>query len=159
MALPFLSRRGRPLAEEEAALMNDSNQDPGPFPWEELLSSAGEAAARAYAPFSRFPVGAALLCAGGEIFPGCNVENSSYPLGICAERVALFSAVASGKREFRALALKIPGRRISTPCGACRQVLSEFCEDLPILVEAGETGERRLFRLAALLPHPFTLEP
>ncbi len=139
--------------------MDEDKLKTGPFPWEELLSSARDAAARAYAPFSRFPVGAALLCAGGEVFAGCNVENSSFPLTICAERVALFAAVAAGKREFRALALRIPGSRISTPCGACRQVLSEFCEDLPILVEAGGTGERRLFRLAALLPNPFTLEP
>ncbi len=129
------------------------------LPWEDLLSSAGEAASRAYAPFSGFPVGAALLCPGGEVFSGCNVENSSFPLGICAERVALFAAVAAGKRKFRALALSIPGKRISTPCGACRQVLSEFCEDLPILVEARETGERRFFHLSSLFPHPFSLEP
>ena len=100
-----------------------------------------------------------MLCAGGEVFLGCNVENSSFPLGICAERTALFSAVAAGKREFLALALSVPGKRIPTPCGACRQVLSEFCDDLPILVEARGSGERRLYRLASLLPHPFSLEP
>ncbi len=129
------------------------------LPWEDLLASAEDVSSRAFAPFSGFSVGAALLCEDGKVFLGCNVENSSYPLAVCAERVALFSAVAAGRRTFRALALSVPGESPSTPCGACRQVLSEFCRDLPVVVEARGNRRRRLYHLASLLPDPFHLEP
>ena len=125
--------------------------------WEELLAAARQAARHAYAPYSGFPVGAALLAGGGRVYAGCNVENGSFPLGLCAERAALAAAVAAGVREFTALALSVPGPGISTPCGACRQVLHEFAPHLSILVEAREGGRRRHFELADLLPEPFIL--
>jgi len=102
---------------------------------QELVAAARAAAGRAYAPYSRFPVGAALLTAAGEVFTGVNVENSSYGLTICAERVAVFSAVSAGRRRFRKLAVVAGSRQTVAPCGACLQVLSEFCGPaFPILL-------------------------
>lgn len=120
--------------------------------WQALLEAARAARERAYAPYSNFPVGAALRTKEGYIFTGCNVENASSGLTVCAERVAIWSAVAQGEREFTALVVITgPG---STPCGACRQVMSEFVEDLPILI-ANVAGQAWLTSLRALLPDPF----
>ncbi len=126
--------------------------------WNTLLESARNASSLAYAPFSNFHVGAALFCSDGEIVAGCNIENSSFPLSICAERVAVSNAVSKGKREFLAMALSVPGNDIFTPCGACRQVLLEFSKEMPILVEARESRKKELFLLSSLLPNPFRLE-
>ncbi len=126
--------------------------------WNTLLESARNASSLAYAPFSNFHVGAALFCSDGEIVVGCNIENSSFPLSICAERVAVSNAVSKGKREFLAMALSVPGNDIFTPCGACRQVLLEFSKEMPILVEARESRKKELFLLSSLLPNPFRLE-
>lgn len=120
---------------------------------EELLRMAGQARERAYAPYSRFPVGAALEAADGSVFVGCNVENASSGLTICAERAAVSSAVAAGHRSFRRLALSTLGERAVAPCGACRQVLSEFAPGLTIISRAGEARER--WTLGELLPAPF----
>lgn len=121
-----------------------------------LVAAALAARQRAYAPYSKFQVGAALRAAGGEVFAGCNVENASYGLTICAERAAVASAVAAGFRQFDALALALSGG--GTPCGACRQVLAEFCPDLPILlIDADEPSRLTEVRLADLLPGRFTL--
>lgn len=118
-----------------------------------LLAAAVAAAGESYAPYSKFPVGAALLTASGEIITGGNVENASYGLTICAERAAVFRAVAEGHREFQALALSVPGG--GAPCGACRQVLHEFSPDLPILI-GDESGVLvREITLPELLPHSF----
>src|SRR5439155_15659346 len=107
--------------------------------------------------YSRFVVGAAIRTASGEIFVGCNVENVSYGLTICAERAAVFSAVAAGHRQFNALAVVAEGG--ATPCGACRQVLAEFCHDLPIyLVDAARPDRIEEVRLRALLPRAFRFE-
>jgi cytidine deaminase len=122
----------------------------------ELLLAARRAAEAAYAPYSGFRVGAALLCEDGSVVIGCNVENASYGLSICAERAAVFAAVAGGARRFRTLALCCPDRtavQLVVPCGACRQVLAEFAG--PELAVIAEGGERTT--LAALLPSPFTL--
>lgn len=107
-----------------------------------LLDRAREARANAYAPYSRFSVGAALLAADGRIFTGCNVENASYGLTNCAERVAIGKAVSEGAREFVAVAVTGPEDAVAAaPCGACRQVLSEFGPDLPVIMPApGEPG-------------------
>jgi cytidine deaminase len=97
-------------------------------------------------------VGAALLGASGKVYTGCNVENVSFSLTVCAERTAVFKAVSEGEREFRALV--VYSRTGATPCGACRQVLREFCKDLPVLVVSA-AGERRLYSLAELFPAAF----
>lgn len=122
--------------------------------WEQLASSAGAAAEQAYAPYSHLRVGAALESDDGRIYVGCNVENSSLGLTICAERVALHCAVAQGARVFRRLAISTPDAGPLSPCGACRQVLAEFSERLPIL-SLGRGGLRREFELEDLLPRAF----
>ncbi|MDQ7794091.1 MAG: cytidine deaminase [bacterium] len=121
--------------------------------WARLVGEAADARQRAYAPYSGFAVGAALLAADGSVFTGANVENASYGLTLCAERVALAGAVAAGKREFAALAVVAEGSTV--PCGACLQSLAEFAPSLPvILAEPG--GPPRALELAHLLPKPFT---
>jgi len=106
----------------------------------ELLENARKAAEQAYAPYSRFRVGAALRCKDGSIVTGVNIENRSYGLTVCAERVAMFSAIAQGKREFTALAVFcLDADYPVSPCGACRQVISEFVpKDFPILFSGGK---------------------
>lgn len=123
---------------------------------EALLAAARHAAARAYAPYSAFPVGAAVLTADGTIFAGCNIENASYGLTACGERVAVWTAVAAGHRAILAVAVATPATRGATPCGACRQVLNEFAPadaDLVVILE-GDGGPERI-PLSALLPRSF----
>jgi cytidine deaminase len=109
----------------------------------------------AHAPYSKFQVGAAVLTASGEIFAGCNVENASYGLTICAERVAVGSAVAAGHKEIVAVAVATSGGH--SPCGACRQVLSEFGTAMEvILIDADDPTKTRATTLAALLPEQFS---
>jgi len=120
--------------------------------WRELLEAASLARSRAYAPYSQFAVGAAVRTAGGTVYTGGNVENASSGLTVCAERVAIWQAVAAGEREFTALAvITEPG---ATPCGACRQVMVEFVAELPILV-ADTAGHAWLTDLQTLLPDAF----
>jgi len=119
----------------------------------ELVRLAAVAGKEAYAPYSKFGVGAVLKARDGRLFSACNVENASYGLTICAERAAVFKAVSEGVRSFACLALSVPGG--GAPCGACRQVLREFGADLPIFV-GDENGEmRRELNLANLLPDSF----
>ena len=123
---------------------------------QQLLAAAIDIREQAYAPYSKFLVGAALLTEDGQIISGCNVENASYGLTICAERNAVFAAVAQGHRQFQAIALATTGG--ATPCGACRQVLAEFCDDLPILIVDVEQPDRVTeTSLAVLLPGRFKL--
>ncbi len=125
-----------------------------------LIAAARAAATRAHCPYSHFPVGAALLAADGRIFTGANVENASYGLTICAERVALFQAVHAGARRFLALALSAGDRTPATPCGACRQTLAEFCDDTLRIWCTPRTGNTLMqTTLGALLPHAFRLSP
>jgi cytidine deaminase len=100
--------------------------------WDTLEKRAREMRARAYAPYSGYTVGAALLCDDGRIFVGANVENASYGLCLCAERSAVAAAIAAGARQFRAIAVASPGDTPASPCGMCRQVLSEFPPSFPI---------------------------
>ena len=123
---------------------------------EEVLAQAREIQSRAYAPYSGFRVGAVLETPDGVLYSGCNVENGSLGLTICAERAALASAVAAGDRVFRRLVLVTDGEKAVPPCGACREVLAEFSPDLPIVSVAGETREE--WSLGELLPRPFRLK-
>ncbi|MCS7251621.1 MAG: cytidine deaminase [Anaerolineae bacterium] len=117
-----------------------------------LVKLALQMRERAYAPYSGYRVGAALLAASGQVFTGCNVENAVYPLGLCAERVAVFKAISEGEHRFTTLAIATENG--GTPCGACRQVLSEFAPDLRILLVDAK-GTVRETSLRALLPEPF----
>ncbi|MEI8038391.1 MAG: cytidine deaminase [Verrucomicrobiota bacterium] len=119
--------------------------------WDALVKAAWLARDQAYAPYSKFPVGAALLAADGRVFVGCNVENLSYGLTLCAERVAVGAAVAAGAREFLAVAVVADTDVPISPCGACRQVLAEFA--VPLVVAANRTT-RLEFLIDALLPRP-----
>ncbi|MBM4466202.1 MAG: cytidine deaminase [Chloroflexi bacterium] len=123
--------------------------------YENLIAKAMEARKKAYAPYSHFAVGAALLARSGRIYTGCNVENASYGLSVCAERVAVFKAVSEGERNFEAMAVVTENG--VTPCGACRQVLMEFGDDIQVIV-ADEADVYRVFTLRELLPEAFTPE-
>jgi cytidine deaminase len=124
---------------------------------QQLIDSALAMRGRAHAPYSHFRVGAAVLTVSGRIFGGCNVENASYGLTLCAERVALVSAVAGGETEFVAMAVATSGG--ASPCGACRQFAAEFRGDLPVLiVDADHPDQVREANLAELLPEQFHLE-
>ena len=120
----------------------------------ELTRLARQARRRAHAPYSRFKVGAALRTKSGEIVTGCNVENASYGLTLCAERVAVFKAVSEGLRRFDAITVVADGKRPAAPCGPCRQILWEFCGDIVVHMENLE-GRRETRRLSELLPFPF----
>ncbi|MCK9464132.1 MAG: cytidine deaminase [Proteobacteria bacterium] len=120
--------------------------------WEPLEAAAREARERAYAPYSSFCVGAAVL-ASGRVFAGCNVENASYPVGICAERAALAAAVAAGCRDLAAVV--VVGPKPVAPCGMCRQALAEFNPAAEVRIVGADGGEPIETTLAALLPQPF----
>jgi cytidine deaminase len=119
----------------------------------ELVASARKARSRAYAPYSKFPVGAALRTASGRLYTGCNVENASYGLSMCAERTAVFKAVSEGEREFEALA--VVTETLAAPCGACRQVLAEFGLDTKVII-ADLDDRRQILTVGDLLPAAFT---
>lgn len=121
----------------------------------DLVESAKSARASAYAPYSHFPVGAALECSDGTVFTGCNVENLSFGLTMCAERVAVGTAVAAGRRDFLRIAIAADTDVPISPCGACRQVLAEFHPALQIL-SANFKGQTEEFSLADLLPRAST---
>lgn len=119
---------------------------------QQLVQLAQSARERAYAPYSHYQVGAALLTQSGQVFAGCNVENAVYPLTTCAERTAVVKAVSEGQHEFAAIA--IATRNGGSPCGACRQVLREFAPHVRVLL-VDETGRVREFTLDQLLPESF----
>ena len=122
-----------------------------------LVALAREAQKRAYAPYSHFLVGAALQTRSGKVFSGCNVENASYGASICAERNAVLQMVAAGELELARLAVYSDASEPATPCGTCRQVLSEFGRDVEIVCAGPEAT--RLLTLDALFPQPFRLSP
>jgi len=121
---------------------------------EKLIHAAKQVSKFAYAPYSKFKVGAALLTKSGKIYSGANVENASYGLTVCAERVALFKAVSEGEKDFRSLAIYTKTKDFTMPCGACRQVLMEFSPNLSIII-VNAAGKIKKFSLSKLLPYPF----
>jgi cytidine deaminase len=121
---------------------------------DELVAAALEARAHAYAPYSRFQVGAAVRTRDGRIFAGANVENASYPLSVCAERAAVMAAVYAGARELEAVAVASATSPPASPCGGCRQVIAEFAREARVLL-ANDRGERVETTLGALLPRAF----
>ena len=122
---------------------------------EELVAMAREAQKNAYAPYSGFPVGAAILTSDGTVFTGVNVENASYGLSVCAERNAVARAVDAGFRDFVAIAIVTDSEDPTMPCGVCRQVLWEFSHELEVIVE-GRSGRRVETTIRELFPRPFT---
>ena len=118
-----------------------------------LVKAASKARLQAYAPYSRFTVGAAVQCKSGTVFVGSNIENISYGLTICAERIAIGSAVAAGEREFVAIAVVADTIEPIVPCGACRQFLAEFAPDL-IIVSTTVRGDQKVENLSHLFPNP-----
>lgn len=128
---------------------------------EELLQAAAEATKNSYSPYSKFKVGSAVLTKSGEVFTGCNVENSSYGLTMCAERNAIFQAVAKGHKRFTAVAIVADGDAMPYPCGACRQVMSEFCGPKceVIVAPLHDLNAADVSSLEMLLAKSFTLRP
>ncbi len=121
---------------------------------DQLIESAKQARENAFAPYSNFKVGAALLASKGKVFTGCNVENATYGLTVCAERVALWKAISEGERKFTQIAVVTESERPASPCGACRQLLWEFCGDIEVVL-ANTRGFKESRRLAELFPRPF----
>ena len=119
-----------------------------------LLAAALAARENAFAPYSKFRVGAAIEDAAGRIHTGCNVENATYGLTVCAERVAVFKAISEGVSKFRRLAVAADTDRLTPPCGACRQILWEFCGDIEIVL-VNPRGKTETHRLKGLFPKPF----
>jgi len=119
-----------------------------------LITAALKARENAHAPFSKFKVGAALEDGTGHIHAGCNVENATYGLTVCAERIAIFKAVSEGAKGFRRIAVVADTDTLTPPCGACRQILWEFCGDIEIIL-ANLAGKSETLRLATLFPRPF----
>jgi len=126
----------------------------GPAAARRLMAEAEQARRRAYAPYSKFSVGAALLLDDGTVVHGCNIENASYGLAMCAERTAIFRALTEGRRRFVAIAVTAGPRMAASPCGACRQVMHEFAPDLEV-VWRGRSGRLARRPLARLLSHAF----
>ena len=127
--------------------------------WEQLIDRANEARKAAYAPYSSFAVGAAVLTESGAVYCGCNVENRSFGLTVCAERVAIQNAVAAGERRLRAAVVVTDASPPAPPCGPCREVLTEFADgEMPLLL-INVAGERREFQLQDLFPEPFRFPP
>ena len=123
---------------------------------EQLKAAARDVSERAYVPYSKYPVGAAVLAEDGTIFSGCNVDNASYSLTICAERNAIFQAVAAGHRKITAVVVFVPSGEPAPPCGACRQVMSELARGAEVFCFSGEGGSIQT-SVEELLPHPFRL--
>ena len=120
----------------------------------ELVRAAKEVRERAYAPYSKFRVGAALLTKSGKIYTGCNVESASYGLTVCAERVAIWKAVSEGEKEFEKIAVVADTQELTPPCGVCRQIIWEFCGDVPVIF-ANLKDDSETVKMSELLPRAF----
>lgn len=124
---------------------------------DKLIKAAFDVRKKAYAPYSGFKVGAALLTHDGKVYTGCNVENSSYGLAICAERVALAGAVSDGAKKFKAIAVVTGAKKVAYPCGACRQMIAEFAPKIKIII-ANTKGDVKRTNISKLLPKAFRLK-
>ena len=122
--------------------------------FKKLIKEAEKARKRAYTPYSKFKVGAAVLSSDGKIFSGCNIENASFGMSVCAERVAIFKAISEGSTKFKAIAVIGDTDKPCSPCGACRQVISEFGEEI-LLVMANLKGDVKIKKIGELLPEAF----
>lgn len=122
--------------------------------YQELVEEAIKAKEKAYAPYSHFRVGAALETAEGKIYTGCNIENASFGLAICAERVAIFKAVSDGCQNFKALAVAGDSDNFCSPCGSCRQVMAEFAPDMPVIM-VGANKKYQVQKVGELIPGYF----
>ena len=122
--------------------------------YEALIAAAKKARENAHARFSNFKVGAGLRAASGKIYGGCNVENATYGLTVCAERVAIFKAISEGERKFDAIAVVTDTEALTPPCGACRQLIWEFCGDVPVVM-SNLKGKVEVLRMSELFPKPF----
>lgn len=123
----------------------------------DLIEAAKNAREMAYAPFSKFRVGAALKTKSGKIFTGCNIEAASYSPTVCAERVAIWKAVSEGEKDFEEIAVVADTNELTPPCGVCRQVIWEFCGDVPV-VFANLQGETETLKMSELLPRAFDMK-
>jgi cytidine deaminase len=121
---------------------------------ETLIFAAKQARENAHAPYSNFRVGAALRATSGRIFGGCNVENATYGLTVCAERIAIFKAISEGERCFDAISVVTDTDVLTPPCGACRQLIWEFCGDVPVIL-ANLKGKTEIIQMKDLFPKPF----
>ena len=122
--------------------------------YEALITTATQSRENAHAAYSNFRVGAALRATSGRIFGGCNVENATYGLTVCAERVAIFKAISEGERGFDAIAVVTETESLTPPCGACRQLIWEFCGDVPVIL-ANLKGKIEIIPMRELFPKPF----
>jgi cytidine deaminase len=122
--------------------------------YESLITAARQARENAHAKFSNFKVGAALRTSSGKTYGGCNVENATYGLTVCAERVAIFKAISEGERRFDAIAVVTDTNSLTPPCGACRQLIWEFCGDVPVIM-SNLQGKSEVLQMSALFPKPF----
>ena len=120
----------------------------------ELIEAAQKVREKAYAPYSKFKVGAAVRTKGGKIYTGCNVESASYGLTVCAERVAIWKAVSEGEKEFTEIAVVADTAELTPPCGVCRQIIWEFCGDIPVIF-ANLKGNTETVQMSELLPRAF----
>ena len=123
--------------------------------WKKLINVAMKVRENAYAPYSKFKVGAAVLCNSGKVYTGCNVENASYSLGICAERTAIATAIVNGESGIKAIAIVADSQPTTPPCGACRQFIQEFGPKATIIL-TNLHGETSIYSQNKLLPYPFT---
>ena len=122
--------------------------------YEPLIAAAKQARQNAHAPFSNFKVGAGLRTSSGKIYGGCNVENATYGLTVCAERIAIFKAISEGERKFDAIAVVTDTDTLTPPCGACRQLIWEFCGDVPVIM-TNLKGKVDVVAMRDLFPKPF----
>jgi len=145
MPLRFLRCKGEFVSESRAS-------NAGEF--ESLIAAAKSARENAHAAYSNFRVGAGIRATSGRIFGGCNVENATYGLTVCAERVAIFKAISEGERGFDAIAVVTDTDALTPPCGACRQIIWEFCGDVPVIL-ANLKGKVEILKMKDLFPKPF----